>query len=81
MIQEARAYPYKCTCCGRKGKYKTAIFPPDFRCPHDAGKLIFQTPIDFKPQETVSAGEVTEDQIDDTFTMKVLSKIRFPAGL
>lgn len=61
-MNQAQAYPYKCTYCGRSGKYKatSGAIAAAFKCPHDGAALIVQEPASpFK--ETVSAGGVVEE--------------------
>lgn len=58
-----QAYPYKCTYCGRSGKYRTTErhLALDFHCPHDGAKLIVQDPVTpFVETETYSTTEVEE---------------------
>ena len=68
-----QSFLYKCTYCGRKGKYIASSFyvALDYKCPHDGAKLMFQEPI-----ETVAtADEVAEytNKLSDEVVNKIAS--------
>lgn len=75
-MNDVQAYPYKCTYCGRSGRYRARIMGIvlDYRCPHDGARLIVQEPmVRIEETETVSVGGVGEAVIE--FEHKLSSAI------
>lgn len=64
---KVQSFPYKCTYCGRSGKYKTGnmALAMDFKCPHDGATMIYQAPA--TPMvEVFELPEVVEEMVEFT---------------
>lgn len=71
-MNEVQSYPYKCTYCGRSGKYKARLMgiAMDYKCPHDGHDLVVQSP-STATAETFSTGARATEPTQEEFATKL----------
>lgn len=76
-MNDAQTFPFKCTYCGRSGKYKarSIVIAQSFKCPHDGAKLIVQEPVSLKQETyTTEVGVAAIEEVIE-FTHKLSAAV------